>query len=349
MRWLLALFLMVGAQAHAALPAGVVAWWTLDNTLDDLGGNYPLTQVGTMTYDGGPCFEDGDMAGVFSGTKYLTSADARAAMSGLTTWTVEGDIYMGSLAPATQGFFSSFNGAALSPALSFQAQQNGALRIVTDDANIYDSASGVITTGSCQYFQVVVDGTNLKAYYGTRAGLTEVIDVTATAVDFPEAGSIFVGVYGRAVGFAPLTGGYLSNVILSNVARNGTPTVMTGSPGDKRGLKLKNYLRTKLGRMLLPIPPLFATRLEAAPQDQMGMSREVPRVHKKLVLRATKTQTRKDVLSGRITRTPTRTRTPTPNRSRTETATPTASPTATPTSTPTPGEQKAEALGGDER
>lgn len=116
--------------------------------------------------------------------------------------------------------------------------------------------------------------------------------------------------------------------VLTDTERNAVVAYMLERPADgtdKRGLKLKNYLRMKLGKKFLPL--LFTAPLQAAPQNQVEDSRKNIKTWHMQGLKGKKDKIKKQIATGEITRT----RTPTPM--------PFVSPTMT--RTPNPGQQQA--------
>lgn len=218
----IALSLLAG-QAHAVAD-NTVALWTLDNVLtDDSGNGYTLTMAGTVPFVTTPQpYQGTHQAGAFSAANYLQNAGARAALSGSTTYTIECYVNTSSLA-AQQQFMSI--GAAAGDSLVLAITTDGRAKFVTDDANVYQSAAGVIAINKNYYFAIVVAGTNLKIYCN-EAGttLTKVFDNTATSPAFPTGGDIYIGVYFPTKSFLPMANGFVDFVRFSNIARTDLPT-----------------------------------------------------------------------------------------------------------------------------
>lgn len=120
------------------------------------------------------------------------------------------------------------------------------------------------------------------------------------------------------IGFVGFVGSnYVDNIVVTDGAEDDV--------SGKRGLRLRNYLRKRLG--LLP-ELLLPSKLLGAPHDQVKTGQRTSFTNQRIVVKAMQTAVAKDMLEGRIT--PTATRTP-------KAVAGASTPTPTLTPTPTPG------------
>lgn len=330
MKGLLLALVLVSGQAWGAVAPGTVALWTLDNVLTDSSPNgYTLSMTGTVPFVTTPTPPVGShAAGVFGGAQYLESANARTALNGATSYTIEGYVYFSTL-PATR-IFSSVGGST-GDSIVLASLANGTFRFVMDDVRVHDTTAGVFTTATWYYWAVVASGTNIKMYVGLPGVTpTKVKDEADADPSFPASGSIVLGALSFSLGTLPLDNGYLDNIRFSNIARTNLPTMDGAS-------QISPYQRNSNSNWVSPLwllifQSLFtkpAYALEADNRAEQARNVEGLTVSK---VRIVKAKLEADIFSGKVTLT----RTPTQVPKSSQSPTPTATPTATPTNTPVP-------------
>jgi hypothetical protein len=224
--------------------AGTVALWLsplndVGSPLVDASGNgHTLIEAGAVPTVTGAGIAKGQFgAGPTSGTRYYRNATARTALSGATTFRAEFDNMFPTL--GTQIFWSVGNTNADNILLQLNA--SAGVNLIVNDAIIASTANGIIKAGEKYRFILTSTGGVMKVYSGVvndgpSAALPERISISPADPNFPSNGSIWLGVYGVAVGFQPSVS-VMNNVRLMSVAGNGgVPTLDTVDAPTQTGL-----------------------------------------------------------------------------------------------------------------
>ncbi len=257
-----------------------------------------FTGGGSTTKQTNPAWSN-DAARVVAGT-WATAGNTKTAFADVTItarlgtnsraylWARWGGAYVGGNSHPSSGYTAAY---AVNTYFIYENTAAGIATILTQvagtpaDLNDFD-------------FKFILSGSALSLY------VNDTLVLSATDGTFT-TGGIGLTNFGGTL--------YFDNLIVDD----GTIATDDG----KRGLKLRNYLKMRLGLL----PWIFHGKLHAAPEHQVVARDKASIRMQKAKLKALKTKVAADVISGRTTRTatPTATRTPTGPRP-TATRTPTA-------------------------
>ncbi len=271
---LLALIVLAGRLGASAL-AGTTALYVDDlcspenSGADGSGNGYTLVSNGTVSFPASsPDPAEGSYSmGPSTDANYVSStAGLNTAWSSLNAWTWQAYVYPNSLAN--------------SPVVCSWADGSGGFEnfiLIQPDGNVevcYKAViNGAAATGSIQ----TDEWTHLAVTHNGTAWNVYIAGVKVTAVaNTLDTGTVTKINMGRFLSANFGFNGYLDQIrFTAGEALTEFPTEDPApNPYDKRGLKLRNYLKFKLG--FIPFL-LMASGLDAAPMNQIAMSEAVIR------------------------------------------------------------------------
>ncbi len=195
------------------------------NKTKDSAGTSTLAEVGTVPTPSWPCRPippSGDyVAGPFAAANYFTGPAAlRTALSGLTTWALEGWLFVEAIG-AVQMIFES-TGTVTSQCF---VGTDGSLRFSINGTLLASAASAVVA-GSWYYFGFTNGAGGKDIFLGTTPETAVSIATAAQGTTTGTIGNIAIGA--QVATTSPFTG-YLSRLFFSNVQRRTFPTYLYSS------------------------------------------------------------------------------------------------------------------------
>ena len=215
-----------GTAAAPKLTLGSL--FSTSQSFNDTSGNgYHLTQSGTVMTSTFPCFplppQGNSYAGTFTDTAYLACPAGLCTAMSSDTFTIEGWIYLHTLA-ASSKLFSNTTGTIVEAFVN-----SGGDILFTIAGTTLGSASGLVAAGQWYYAAFVYTSgaaNGKKIYLGTTP---ENAVAVATATQTQAITGLSGARIGRAIGAGSPWGGYLDRLVFSTVARTSFPTLPTDS------------------------------------------------------------------------------------------------------------------------
>lgn len=262
------------ARQWAACAANTGGLYYFENSPSDSCNSNTLTNNGPVSYVTSPSPYQGTYAaGDYDATHYFSEASGLCtAMSGLSTWSVEGAVYVNSL--VNQSTFVSMSNGLLGDAAAIKQQLDGTVRVIIND-NAYDSAAGVMTAGAWYYVALEYDGTHVRAYCNlTGSATTKVVDQTLN----PNLGTVTTINLGRlnVAGFYFPLNGYLDAWRFNTVSRNGSYPTTDGFTPTFTATISPTFTATKTPTIspTFSATPTFSNTPTPAPSN--GLARKPP-------------------------------------------------------------------------
>lgn len=243
----LALSLFVAREGYALCASGTLAYYSFNalSGADDCNGTYPLTVVGTISYENNlACPNSSYAPNSFTASNYYNLPTGLInALTSTAELTIEFYVYRVSRAANSYIIKADHNaGATEDFLLQYGDGISDNIRIVTNGGTLsYANTSGL---NVCRQMAYVGAAGYQKLYIGDNGATPTMVSSTAQdgrLTNYP-ATACHIGTY---LSVATVLNASIDNLRFSNVARTSFPTV--DSVNTARSVYLKNYPKIKLG------------------------------------------------------------------------------------------------------